>query len=96
MCDCKDIDFGDCSNMVIMRDWNGIKFQVDKCIAEEVLWLRNMGVNTIASCCGHNKIQPTIAVDEKDIEKMKEFGYKEFFNTHQPNAHNFFIAKSVD
>lgn len=94
VCKCNNIDFGDYSNMEIIYDNKGNKMQVDKCIADEILWLNNIGIKTIASCCGHNKIKGSIAVEEKYVLRMKELGYKQWFNPLWENANNFFFSKS--
>lgn len=94
MCKCNNVEFGDYSNMVIIDDDKGNEIQVDKCIADEILHLNNIGIKTIQSCCGHNKNNGFIAVEETCISKMKELGYKEIYNPYYPNSNNSFLPKS--
>lgn len=49
---------------------------IDLCLVNEIRELWDKGVSTYASCCGHGRIHGTIAVDEKDRQKMVELGYK--------------------
>ena len=51
----------------------------DSCIKEEIVFLRNNGVNTVASCCGHgDKKLATIVVEGKlSYTKMKDYKYEE-------------------
>lgn len=52
-------------------------FSVDICIAAEVVDLISKGIRTMASCCGHGRLKPSIIVDtRKDAIKMKKMGYK--------------------
>jgi hypothetical protein len=46
-------------------------FAVDPCIAAEIITLINHGIRTVASCCGHGTIYPTVCVDEESIDKME-------------------------
>jgi len=48
----------------------------DSCIYEEVQWLLDRGVITIASCCGHGKMKPSIVTDKKSFFEMVGLGYK--------------------
>jgi len=50
---------------------------IDGCILEEVENLWALGIQTVESCCGHNREQGYISVVDKDIEKMKQLGYEE-------------------
>lgn len=50
---------------------------VDRCLADELLDLNARGITTTCSCCGHGGKRPAhIIVDEPDIPKMLELGYK--------------------
>jgi hypothetical protein len=64
-------DFGEfkCDEQVLV----GRKMvYVDKCIADIVNALNHYGIETVASCCGHNKVTPSIAL--KDGRELKVFG----------------------
>jgi hypothetical protein len=49
---------------------------VDTCLVQEIAELWQLGIETIESCCGHNKALGYIAVQKKHIEQMKKLGYK--------------------
>lgn len=47
---------------------NGVTRSVDRCIATIVLALNNVGLTTVASCCGHGKCPGNIALaDGREI-----------------------------
>lgn len=48
---------------------------VDICIISEVVDLWNIGIETTEGCCGHNRQNGYIAVDDSDVNKMLELGY---------------------
>ncbi len=54
---------------------------VDKCIIDEVKLLWSKGIETIESCCGHNKTTGYIAVKEVHISQMLLLGYEIDFRT---------------
>jgi len=86
-CHCKNVSFGDYSNTVTMiapfdlydilgdkkRDNTAI---IDTCIATEIGYLWHQGVQTFNSCCGHQKMRPTVVIEKQSIERMKELGYE--------------------
>lgn len=90
MCSCNNIDFGTYENTEVI---NGV--EIDKCLIPEIKWLWNNGIETLASCCGHNKIEPTIIVKSKYIDKMKQLGYKNIINYIYPEKKNLFLAKTI-
>ena len=99
MCNCKSKDFGENQVEVIAPDWSNKKtILIDKCILEEIIELWSVGVKTKHCCCGHNNlyIDANVIVDEEDINKMKDLGYENKFNIHQPNKKNYFYLKSVE
>lgn len=50
---------------------------VDRCLSEELLNLNGHGITTTYSCCGHQGTRPAhLVVDDPDIPKMLELGYK--------------------
>lgn len=53
-------------------------FDVDDCIADEVLELNQMGIQTLYCCCGHgSRHNAFISVKTDYQSKMREMGYKE-------------------
>lgn len=80
MCECKNIRIGSFENQsIVINPFNGKKVSVDRCILPEVYNLWAKGVNTIGSCCGHNKTVPTIVVSESESCKMQALGYKKLY-----------------
>jgi len=49
---------------------------VDICLSREIAELWHLGINTVESCCGHNKRLGYIAVSGEDISKMEGLGYE--------------------
>ena len=68
---------------------------IDKCLLPEILKLWEMGIKTTGCCCGHGKDEPFIGVDFDDIQKMKDLGYKVYYNKCRPNDEDSFIPKTV-
>jgi len=79
-CYCKNIDFGTYENTVSMKCPNikrkGGWVSIDNCLATVMAFLWKNGIETLNSCCGHQKLETTVIVSEKSIKKMKELGYK--------------------
>ena len=48
---------------------------VDPCLAQEILFLNDQGVRTIACCCGHGKSPPNIIICHMDEKKAVSMGY---------------------
>jgi len=65
---------------------------VDYCLIKEVVNLWSKGIETIESCCGHNKTSGYIAVRSQFIIKMIDLGYKPDLSTESPGC---FIPKSI-
>lgn len=96
MCNCIKIKPNNYENMDVVKDKNNIKIQIDKCLVNEILYLRNEhDINTKASCCGHNYTEGFIAVETKDIKKMLDLGYERIINPHYPDAKEFFKPKFI-
>lgn len=108
MCNCKNIEVGSYGNQVELKPpQHMVEYQrnnggsdticVDKCIAGEIKYLWSLGITTTGCCCGHNKgLQYSyIGVDEKDIKRMKEMGYRVHFNPLRPNDEDEFCPKTV-
>lgn len=53
-----------------------------------------MGVKTIASCCGHKRVEGFIAVKEDSIEIMKQLGYTIYINPLYPESKQWFKPKT--
>ena len=58
-------------------------------IEEEIKFLWSKGIATINSCCGHDKLPPTVVVLEEDELRMRELGYQSL-----PISTHVFILKS--
>lgn len=65
-CKCESY-FGDykCHVPTNVKDSQGRIVYVDKCLKEAVENLNEKGFKTIASCCGHGIIQPSIIIELK-------------------------------
>jgi len=50
---------------------------VDRCLAQEILFLNDQGIRTVSCCCGHgDDRQPRhILIYQQDELKAKEMGY---------------------
>jgi len=62
---------------------------IDPCIEEEIKYLWSKGIATISSCCGHDKLPPSVVVLKEDELKMRELGYQTL-----PVFTHVFILKS--
>ena len=53
-------------------------FFCDLCLEDELLYLKSMGVHTIASCCGHGnaELASILTAGENSREAMQNMGYK--------------------
>lgn len=69
---------------------------IDKCLLPEILELWKMGIKTTGCCCGHGKHEIAfIGVKDEHIDKMKELGYKVYFNSCRPGDEDSFIPKTI-
>ena len=65
---------------------------VDKCLLPEILRLWEAGIKTTGCCCGHGQANMAfIGVRPEYIDRMKEMGYKVFFNSCRPGDEASFI-----
>ena len=48
-----------------VKDSKGNPVFVDKCLKEAIELLNKQGIKTLASCCGHGKISPTILIGQQ-------------------------------
>ena len=95
-CICKGKEeSGDYSHMAVF-EFEGKEYQVDTCLENEIKYLLSQGVKTVASCCGHKRLDAFIAVknEYKYIEMMKHLGYERYINPHCPEAMEFFKPKT--
>lgn len=85
-CKCKNVDFGSYKNtvgMILPYDIDdcltskkkGAAIYIDTCIASEIGYLWHQGVETLNSCCGHNKMEPTVIITKESISVMEKLGY---------------------
>lgn len=53
-------------------------FFCDLCLEDELLYLKSMGVHTVASCCGHGnaEIASILTVGENSRAAMQNMGYE--------------------
>ena len=78
-CDCGEFK-GDVKIKGHFNKWKQ-PFYVDKCIADIVQALNDGGLETVASCCGHNKIDGNIMLRDSrilTITKVEPKDIKEF------------------
>ena len=68
---------------------------IDVCLIPEVVSLWELGIKTTGCCCGHNKREPYIGVEEEFIPQMKELGYKVHPNELHPTREDSFYPKSI-
>ena len=83
-CNCNNIEIGSYDRQIWLHAPNHIPkengYCIDLCIAQEITYLWMQGIKTHGCCCGHNKINGFIGVEEEFISKMKELGYDETNN----------------
>ena len=79
--------------------WRDKHICFDKCLANELFYLWDMGIITTGSCCGNHKgcngEHSYIGVKDEFIPKMKELGYKVSFNPCRPKDEDSFIPKTI-
>ena len=49
---------------------------IDPCIYDDMCLLWSKGIITYGSCCGHNKTDSFVNVDESSIDDMMRMGYE--------------------
>lgn len=112
MCDCINVEVGSYSNQLEIPapkhliEWaEKVNFSlggdkktvcVDRCLVDEIKYLWSLGITTTGCCCGHNKVESYIGVEEKDIPRMKQLGYNVQFNPCRPNDDDSFTPKSIN
>ena len=105
MCDCIDVEIGSYDNQITVplpwwmcsRDGHRLNefVCIDRCIYPEILELWKGGITTTGCCCGHNKQQGYIGVHWRDIDRMKQRGYKVQDNPMRPGDEDSFFPKTV-
>jgi len=100
---CDEIPFGTgyCSYAIYLPwkvNFNGGEnkcVSIDKCLLPEIIQLWEMGIKTTGCCCGHGDYSKAfIGVRDEYIDKMKEMGYKVWYNPYRPNDEDSFIPKT--
>jgi hypothetical protein len=85
-CFCENVDFQTYKHVVAMKAPFEVSWKtkdntvpIDVCIATEIAELWHKGIETLNSCCGHNKSGSNVIVDKENLKKMKELGYTEYY-----------------
>ena len=70
---------------------------VDRCLADEVQGLWDLGIVTTGCCCGHHDWYEMryIGVRDEHIPAMKALGYAVQYNPMRPGDEDSFVPKSV-
>ncbi len=83
MCKCNNIEIGSYENQTVLDYPEWFKSEkeilscgIDNCLVDEIKDLWSQGIQTIESCCGHNKVQGYISVLEDHAHLMVDLGYK--------------------
>lgn len=68
MCNCHSYnkDTGTKKEVIITNRFTGHKISIDDCISYLINHLNLVGIETIGSCCGHNKKKPSIVLANKN------------------------------
>ena len=69
------------------------KVGIDNCILKEIKELWKLKVETIASCCGHNKVKGSIVVHSNSINRMIKLGYENWKDIY-PDRPDIFLTKT--
>ncbi|HIR90670.1 MAG TPA: hypothetical protein IAC01_02660 [Candidatus Limicola stercorigallinarum] len=81
-----------CQERAFTCDSCGHTVFVDKCMVDEIRYLRAKGIRTLNCCCGHGgKAEPFIIVNEDDERRMLNMGYERLVNEF---GSTYFIPKS--
>lgn len=82
-----------CQEAAFTCDSCGHTVFVDKCMVDEIRYLRAKGIRTLNCCCGHGeKVEPFIIVNEGDECRMLNMGYERRVNKH---GVTYFTPKSA-
>ena len=81
-----------CQEQAFTCDSCGHTVFVDKCMVDEISYLRAKGIRTLNCCCGHGgKVEPFIIVNEGDECRMLDMGYERHVNEY---GATYFAPKS--
>lgn len=69
---------------------------LDRCIAEEIMILWQLGIITTGCCCGHGTHQPFIGVAFEHVPQMKALGYSVQFNSCRPGDEDTFTPMGTE
>lgn len=97
MCYCRQgVSGNDYSEQCIV-EYKEKRIQCDPCLVGELVSLWRVGIETVESCCGHNRVNGYISVRRKHVERMKDLGYQKCWNAElfYPGRNDSFLAKSV-
>ena len=73
MCNCHSYNWGVGSEVGRMLEFDGKMVCIDACITDTVIALNEAGFTTIASCCGHNRLKPSILLaDTLSVKQCTE------------------------
>jgi len=79
MCNCKNVNFGTYGqpgqNRSVVCTPQGRRQYIDNCILPELKDLWQKDIKTTESCCGHNKTNGYISVENEFIKQMQILGY---------------------
>ena len=82
-----------CQEVAFTCDSCGHTVFVDKCMVDEIRYLRAKGIRTLNCCCGHGeKAEPFIIVNEGDERRMLNMGYERRVNKY---GVTYFTPKSA-
>lgn len=76
MCNCVNIDFQTYERQTSMKTTQGKWVGIDTCLVQEIAELWYLGIETVESCCGHNKNDGYIMVKKEYAREMKKLGYE--------------------
>jgi hypothetical protein len=74
MCNCKSYNWniGEAPGIIMYCPFIGKDISIDNCISDVIKKLWDNNVYTLASCCGHNRTNPNIVINDcynkRDIE----------------------------
>lgn len=75
-CTCVNVPMGSYKNQVVVNTPVGNRVGIDRCLMPDIRQLWNMGIKTVASCCGHGIAPGVISVEPGFDGAMLELGYE--------------------
>jgi len=77
MCKCENIEFGTYEvSIPTLNPFSNKVVDIDFCILPVIEKLWSLGIETVESCCGHNKTMGYVAVKPIHSTKMINLGFK--------------------